>query len=101
MQRNQGRMRTRDPAYLNATNLYASSIGRIIAAAQITNGGPVILFQPENEYTSAVGDPLFPDGQYMAYVEQQFRDAGIVVPMISNDASPNGHNAPGTGIGGE
>jgi len=27
------------------------------------------------------------------------RAAGIVVPFISNDASPSGHNAPGTGKG--
>jgi len=99
MQRNPGRTRTRDPAFVNATSNYSKNIGRIIAGAQITNGGPVILFQPENEYTSAVGDPLFPDGLYMSEVEQMFRDAGIVVPMISNDASPDGHNAPGTGLG--
>lgn len=35
----------------------------------------------------------------MQYVEDQARKAGIVVPFISNDASPGGHNAPGTGKG--
>lgn len=35
----------------------------------------------------------------MRYIENQLRDAGIIVPLISNDASPKGHNAPGTGIG--
>jgi len=29
-----------------------SNIARIISEAQLTNGGPVILYQPENEYTS-------------------------------------------------
>lgn len=35
----------------------------------------------------------------MQYVEDQARDAGVVVPLISNDAAPDGHNAPGTGKG--
>ena len=73
-------------------------IGSIIAEAQITNGGPIILVQPENEYSGAVGVP-FPSGPYMQYVEQQLRNAGIVVPLISNDASTGGRNAPGTGVG--
>jgi len=42
---------------------------------------------------------LFPDKDYMQYVEDQARKAGIVVPMISNDAAPLGHNAPGSGKG--
>lgn len=75
------------------------NIGKIIADAQITNGGPVILVQPENEYTGAVDGVLFPDPAYMQYVEDQLRSAGIVVPLISNDASASGHNAPGTGEG--
>lgn len=30
---------------------YAQRVGDIIAKAQITNGGPIILVQPENEYS--------------------------------------------------
>ena len=41
----------------------------------------------------------FPDPDYMQYVEDQARKAGIVVPFISNDASNSGYNAPGTGKG--
>lgn len=96
LQRNPALMRTRDPRYLNATDLYVSSIGGIIAKAQITNGGPVIFVQPENEYTGANSRvPEFPDPVYFGRVEQQLRDAGIVVPLISNDASPKGYFAPG------
>jgi hypothetical protein len=36
---------------------------------------------------------------YMAAVEKKFRDAGIVVPSILNDAYPHGYFAPGTGPG--
>lgn len=65
-----------------------ANIGAAIAKAQITNGGPVILVQPENEYTGSDGPVTggFPDPVYFAYVKKQIRDAGIVVPLISNDA---------------
>lgn len=75
-----------------------AKICSIIAKAQITNGGPVILFQPENEYTNFKNGSSV-DGQYFQYVIDQARKAGIVVPLISNDARPLGHNAPGTGVG--
>ncbi|KER00795.1 glycoside hydrolase family 35 protein [Aureobasidium subglaciale EXF-2481] len=94
--RNPGIPRTRDPNFLNATDYYSRAIGEIIAKAQITEGGPIILYQPENEYSQAVpSDPEFPDPVYFGAVEQKFRDAGIVVPSISNDAYPHGYFAPG------
>lgn len=72
------------------------NIGAKIASAQITNGGPIILVQPENEYTVALSSiKPFPDAVYMQYVEDQLRNAGIIVPLINNDASPKGYNAPG------
>lgn len=75
-----------------------AKICAIIAKAQITNGGPVVLFQPENEYSMAVDVP-FPDKDFFQYVIDQARDAGIVVPTISNDAFTGGTSAPGTGVG--
>lgn len=74
-------------------------VSETIAKYQITNGGPIILYQPENEYTEACCGADFPDGSYMQYIEEQARNAGIVVPLINNDAEPMGHNAPGTGVG--
>lgn len=79
-------------------NSYMGRVCEIIAKAQITSGGPVILFQPENEYTNFERGRS-PDGEYFQYVIDQARKAGIVVPLISNDARPEGHNAPGTGVG--
>ena len=55
----------------------------------------MILFQPENEYTAALPGFKFPDPDYFNHVQDGFRAAGIVVPFISNDANPGGHNAPG------
>ncbi|CAI7573668.1 unnamed protein product [Penicillium discolor] len=100
LQRVNGTLRTSDEAYLKATDNYISHVAATMAKGQITNGGPIILYQPENEYSGACcGYNDFPDGAYMQYVEDQARKAGIVVPLISNDASPGGHNAPGTGKG--
>lgn len=97
LQRTKAVLRT--PAYLNYTNNYVSHIGVIVAKAQITNGGPVILVQPENEYSQATNGTLFPNHEYFAAVEEQYRQAGIVVPFISNDAAPHGYFAPGNGTG--
>lgn len=56
----------------------------------------MILYQPENEYTEFCCGRSSADPDYFQYVIDQARDAGIVVPMISNDASPDGTNAPQT-----
>jgi len=96
IQRINGTLRTRAEDYLKATDNYVANIGKSIAGAQITNGGPIILVQPENEYTAATSNVQpFPDAVYMQYVEDQLRATGIVVPLINNDAAPAGHNAPG------
>ncbi|KAJ5774795.1 Glycoside hydrolase family 35 [Penicillium paradoxum] len=99
LQRVDGILRTTDEAYLKATENYIANVAATVAKGQITNGGPVILYQPENEYSGACCGVDFPDGAYMQYVMDQARDAGIVVPLISNDAWSGGHNAPGTGAG--
>ncbi|KAB8218149.1 glycoside hydrolase superfamily [Aspergillus novoparasiticus] len=84
-----GLLRTTAPDLLAAIDNYMSHVYEIIADAQITNGGPVILVQAENEYFIL----------YMQYFIDKARDAGIVVPITTNDASNNGYNALGTGLG--
>ncbi|KAJ5682629.1 Glycoside hydrolase family 35 [Penicillium macrosclerotiorum] len=100
LQRVNATLRTSEEAYLKSTDNYVANVAATIAKGQITNGGPIILYQPENEYSGACcGVDNFPDGAYMQYVEDQARNAGVVVPFISNDAGAEGHNAPGTGTG--
>ena len=99
-----GTLRSTAPDFLNATQNYVATVGKLIADAQITNGGPVVLVQPENEYSAypGVNASDFPNEmnrEYMAFVEQQLRDAGIVVPFIDNDNLALGSFAPGTGLG--
>ncbi|KUI57656.1 putative beta-galactosidase A [Cytospora mali] len=96
LQRIEGKLRTNATDYLSATDNYMANVGALLAKYQITNGGPVILVQVENEYTIAVDGVVFPNGYYMLYIEDQLRNAGIVVPLINNDASPDGHDLPGT-----
>jgi hypothetical protein len=95
LQRVPGTLRTSDQSYIDATENYMAQMGGIIAKAQITNGGPVILVQPENEYTSFTEDEE-PDQDYFIYVEEQLRRAGIVVPLINNEASARGYVTPDT-----
>lgn len=97
LSRVRGQLRTRARDFMEPANRYTTEISKIIAKAQITNGGPVILFQPENEYTYFENTEF--DPEYMQEIMDVARDAGIDVPFISNDASPRGHNAPGTGVG--
>ena len=97
-------LRSTCPEYENATKEYMATIGRVIADAQITNGGPIILVQPENEYSTYpnVSAAEFPDQmnrEYMAFIEQELRSAGIVVPFIDNDNEVRGSFAPHTGLG--
>ena len=96
LQRDAAKLRTRDPRYLAATDNYVASMSKIISKYQITEGGPVILLQPENEYSQATADtPEFPDSVYWQAVEDQYRNGGIIVPLISNDAHAHGYFAPG------
>ncbi|GFG08426.1 probable beta-galactosidase E [Aspergillus lentulus] len=99
-----GIIRSNSEDYLHATDKYMATLGKIIAKAQITNGGPVILVQPENEYTTwpNVSESEFPttmNKEVMAYAEKQLRDAGVVVPTVVNDNKNLGYFAPGTGLG--
>ncbi|CZR68512.1 related beta-galactosidase E [Phialocephala subalpina] len=114
-----GVLRSTNDSYLDAAKAYIANISSIISKAQITNGGPVIMVQAENEYTysntlevleflasqspdlvalKALSDVNL-EPQYMADIEQAYLDAGIVVPLTVNDAVALGNWAPDTGLG--
>ncbi|KAI1417373.1 glycoside hydrolase family 35 protein [Hypoxylon sp. FL1857] len=97
-------LRGDDPEFVNATELYAAAVGKLIADAQITNGGPVVMLQPENEYDTwpDVNNTDFPtpvNSNYMEHVKKQFKNAGNVVPQMVNDHLYQGNWAPGSGLG--
>lgn len=101
IQRVNGLLRTAAPDYIDATRLYSKTIGDLISNAQVPNG-PVILFQPENEFSGAVGDSAFPNStnaEYMNTVAELFLDEGIWVPTLDNDNNDGGSFRPGSGSG--
>ncbi|KAE8380239.1 glycoside hydrolase superfamily [Aspergillus bertholletiae] len=100
----QGAIRSMSPDYVDAVKDYMSVVGKIIANAQITRGGPVIMVQPENEYTTWPGltEEEFPsqmNREVMALMAEELRAAGVEVPMAMNDNKVEGYFAPGTGLG--
>ncbi|KAK7728732.1 hypothetical protein SLS53_009385 [Cytospora paraplurivora] len=87
-----GSLRTGDETYHEAWLPWIEKIGAIIATNQITNGGPVILNQVENELqeTRHTADNTLV--VYMEQIEAAFRDAGVVVPSTSNEKGMRSHS---------
>ncbi|HEU5223955.1 MAG TPA: beta-galactosidase family protein [Candidatus Lumbricidophila sp.] len=73
-------LRRNEPNYLAAVTEYVEQVASIVAPRQIDHGGPVILYQIENEY-GAYAD----DHDYLRALAQLTRDAGITVPFITVD----------------
>ena len=89
-----GRARSSASDYTAAYMEWLSHIDPILAQHQITNGGNIILYQVENEYTYGSLDAT-----YMQQLENKIRADGITVPLDHNDASLRSNWAPGTGTG--
>ncbi|KAH8650698.1 beta-galactosidase [Ilyonectria robusta] len=84
-------IRSADPLFMNASDVYLAGVGAAIAKYQITNSGPIILTQIENEYSNCndgTGGCL--EAGWMHHIEDRLREAGMVIPAISNDGSPRG-----------
>ncbi|KAF3769880.1 family 35 glycoside hydrolase [Cryphonectria parasitica EP155] len=80
-----GTLRTSDEAYYEAWLPWVQELGAIIAANQITEGGPVILNQIENELQETTHSATNTLVVYMEQIEAAFREAGVVVPFTSNE----------------
>ncbi|KAF8997897.1 glycoside hydrolase family 35 protein [Cyathus striatus] len=75
-----GSLRNNNPNYTQAWTPYMTSISKIIARNQITNGGPIILVQAENEYSAGTNN-----NPYMQAIINLYRASGIVIPITHND----------------
>jgi beta-galactosidase GanA len=73
-----GRARSSAPGYTAAYQDWLGHINPILARHQITRGGPVILYNAENEYA------VNTDRQYMADIQAKARADGIDVPITHN-----------------
>ncbi|KAI1332685.1 family 35 glycoside hydrolase [Xylariaceae sp. FL0255] len=78
---NVSRVRTTEPAFLDAARRYMGSLAADLAPLQVSKGGPILMVQVENEYGS-FGD----DHAYMAAMRDIVRGAfGDDVPLYTND----------------
>ncbi|EEA22754.1 hypothetical protein TMatcc_001611 [Talaromyces marneffei ATCC 18224] len=80
-----GGERTRDSQYYDLWSPWMTKIGKIIAANQITEGGPVILVQHENELQETTHRANNTLVLYMEQITQILDAAGIVVPSTHNE----------------
>lgn len=78
------KLRTKDPLYVNAAKNYLIEVGKVLSPLQITNGGPIIMVQVENEYGFYADD-----SEYMGIMRQAILDAGFNVPLF--DCNPSYH----------
>ena len=86
-----GRARSMAPDYLAAALDWAHTINTVLAPYQLDRGGPIILYQIENEYTFGSLEP-----GVMEKLEAQAASDGITIPTFHNDASIRYSWVPGT-----
>lgn len=72
------KIRCMDTRYTAAVERYVDKIAPIIKKYEITNGGPIIMVQVENEYGSYGNDRI-----YMKWMHDLWRDKGIEVPFYT------------------
>ena len=87
-----GDVRTSAQPYLNSALEWFSAINTILSKYQIDRGGPIILYQIENEFSSSSADAV----AYMQALETQARANGITVPFFDNNIGAYGLWRPGS-----
>lgn len=73
-------VRSSEAGYLAAVSSYMESVLEIVVPRQITRGGPVVLFQIENEY-GAYGS----DKAYLQHLVDLSKRLGVDVPLFTCD----------------
>lgn len=87
-----GKERTSDETYYEAWLPWIEQIGAIIADNQITNGGPVILHQHENELTETTHSANNTLVLYMEQITAAFDAAGVIIPSTHNEKGERGQS---------
>jgi len=84
-------IRRDNPEFLHYTELYLKRLFQEVGDLQITNGGPIIMVQAENEFGSYVSQrkdiSLEEHRRYNAAIKKQLADAGFNVPLFTSDGS--------------
>jgi hypothetical protein len=76
------KLRCSDTRYMEAVENYIDVLSREIKPYLITNGGPIVLLQIENEYGSYGNDRT-----YMKRLKELWQQAGIDVPYYTSDGA--------------
>ncbi|MBL0057043.1 MAG: beta-galactosidase [Chitinophagaceae bacterium] len=76
------KIRCMDPVYMEATDRYISRLAKEMAPLQITNGGPILMVQIENEYGSFGNDK-----NYLESLRKTWLSNGIKVPFYTADGA--------------
>jgi beta-galactosidase len=74
------KLRTQDAYYLEQCRIYLHEVGRMLAPLQISNGGPIIMVQVENEYGSYGNDK-----EYIGKLRDYLVEGGFNVPLFTCD----------------
>lgn len=92
-----GDIRSNNTAYNEAWSPYIAAISELVRRNQVTEGGPIIAVQAENEYTSNKneGPPYKPE--MMAQLRKAFIEGGVTVPQTHNDMGMWWNYVDGTG----
>lgn len=74
------KFRCMDPRYMAAAEKYITRLAEEIRPFQVTNGGPLLMLQIENEYGSYGNDR-----NYMFRLRDVWKSAGIDIPTFTGD----------------
>lgn len=70
-------LRTRDDAFVKPARRWLQEVGRVLTPMQVSQGGPILMVQVENEY-GFFGEDL----EYMRAMRQALLDAKFDVPLF-------------------
>ena len=88
------RLRSKDPRFLAATRAYFQELGKHLAPLQASRGGPIILVQVENEYSSWNGQ----EPGYLVELEKMLRESGFDGPFFATDLAGHVNRRPDTNL---
>ncbi|KAL4244519.1 glycosyl hydrolase 35 family protein [Abortiporus biennis] len=88
-----GELRTNATDFRATWTQYVDDIAKFTVPNQVSNGGPVIALQIDNEYSQS---PI-ERAEYFAQLEVAYREAGIVIPLTYNDPGEGRNFINGTG----
>ena len=76
------RLRCQDPWYTQAAERYCRALADEMRSYQVTEGGPILMLQIENEYGSYANDR-----RHLQWLSQLWRSLGMRVPFYTADGA--------------